>query len=224
MKNIIIFTILSAITLTLFTCLPAFSAPSLPGQALWSKNTPKTIYLTFDDGPDPINTPIFLDILKKYNVKATFFVLGRKAEKNPAIIKRIKDEGHTLGNHTFNHIDGTVKSKKTIERDLERTHNIIRKASGVNVTLFRPPYGYFDWRVYSAASDKGYQIILWTFDVCDWDVNDTKEYLKSVNENLSDGAIILLHDGGPSREALIEALPQIIQLIRSKGFQFKNDI
>ncbi|MFA5840510.1 MAG: polysaccharide deacetylase family protein [Candidatus Margulisiibacteriota bacterium] len=224
MKNSFIILFVSAITLTVIACLPAFSSSTLSGQALWSKNTPKTIYLTFDDGPDPINTPIFLDILKKYNVKATFFVLGRKAEKNPAIIKRIKDEGHILGNHTFNHIDGTVKSKKTIERDLERTHNIIRQACGVNVTLFRPPYGYFDWRVYNAASDRGYQIVLWTFDVCDWEVYDPKEYLKTVNENLSDGAIILLHDGGPSREALIEALPQIIEQIKAKGFQFKNDI
>ncbi|MCX5751334.1 MAG: polysaccharide deacetylase family protein [Candidatus Saganbacteria bacterium] len=217
-KKIVASLTIALIVLGLFS---AFAA-SPTGQAIWKKETPHTVFLTFDDGPDPVNTPKILDILKENKVKATFFVLGHKAEKNPAIIKRIKDEGHTLGNHTYSHINGTVSNEAIIQEEIDRTHRIIQNACGVNVTLFRPPFGNYDWRAFNVAQKLGYQIILWTFDLTDWDVHDPAQYLKTVKENLSGGAIILLHDGGPKREALIEALPQIIKLIKTRGFQLGN--
>ena len=216
--------VIGSIFLTIFLgSYPAIATTEQKGIAIWQKNTPNTIYLTFDDGPDPINTPKILDILKKNKVKATFFVLGRKAEKNPGIIKRIKDEGHTLGNHTFSHVQGTVKELSIIQDELDRTHQIIFQASGVNVSLYRPPYGNFDWRAYKAATKRGYQVVLWTFDLTDWDIHDPKAYIKRVDENLSGGDIILMHDGGPKREALVQALPKIIKLIREKGYTFGNE-
>lgn len=207
-----------------FVLVAAFSVPAAlaADPIIWQMNTPKTVYLTFDDGPDPVNTPKVLDILESNQVKATFFVLGHKAEKNPAIIKRIKDEGHALGNHTYSHIDGTITDKKKINEELERTHQIIRQAAGVDVTIFRPPYGFFNWRAFAAAQRRGYQTILWTFDITDWSVHDADQYVKTVSDNLADGAIILLHDGGPKREELIKALPRIIKLIKDQGYQFGN--
>jgi len=192
------------------------------GQIIWQMDSPKTVYLTFDDGPDPVNTPIILDILKKYNVKVTFFVLGHKAQKNPALIKRIKYDGHILGNHTFTHIDGTVVDLKKIRAEINSTHQLLQTICGVKVTLFRPPFGFFNWRVFAAAKSRGYQIALWTFDLSDWSVHSSDQYVKTVAENLADGAIILMHDGGPKREALIEALPKIIELIKKRGYKFSN--
>jgi peptidoglycan/xylan/chitin deacetylase (PgdA/CDA1 family) len=155
-------------------------------------------------------------------VKATFFVLGHKAQKNPAIIKRIKAEGHTLGNHTFTHIDGTVIDPKKIQTEINSTHRLIQNICGVKVTLFRPPFGFFNWRVFAAAKKQGYQIVLWTFDLSDWSIHSADQYVKTVAENLTNGAIILMHDGGPKREALIEALPQIIKLIKKRGYRIEN--
>jgi len=219
MKNRSVWIFLSAIFLvfSIFS-----SARGLDSYAIFKKDAPKTVFLTFDDGPDKINTPKVLDILKEHNVKETFFVMGHKAEKNPSIIKRINDEGHTIGNHTYSHINSTIDDNGKIKEEIEKTHKIIYDACKTDVSLFRPPFGNYDWRAFKVSESLGYKIVLWTFDVCDWDVHDAKKYLKTVKENLSDGAIILLHDGGPKREALIEALPNIIEYIKSQGYKFEN--
>jgi peptidoglycan/xylan/chitin deacetylase (PgdA/CDA1 family) len=194
------------------------------GMVLWQKPPAKTVYLTFDDGPDKVNTPKVLDILKKYNVRATFFVLGHKSKACPDIIKRINAEGHVLGNHTFSHIDGTVIDEEKIKNELESTHAIILAACGQPVKIFRPPFGFFNWRVFKLARAHGYKILLWTFDLSDWSVHSAESYRKTVADNLTDGAIILLHDGGPKREALLAALPKIIELIRARGFSFGTNL
>ncbi|MBU0686458.1 MAG: polysaccharide deacetylase family protein [Candidatus Margulisbacteria bacterium] len=210
--------ILVFLSFLLTSCVPQ------AGEIIWQKNTPQTVYLTFDDGPDPVNTPKILDILRDNGVKATFFVIGYKAKANPQIIERINIEGHTLANHTYTHIDGYVIDRAVIKKELDNTHQTIFDASGVNVKLFRPPYGFFNWRAFKLAKEKGYKIAFWTFDISDWNVHAAKEYVKTVNNNLADGAIILMHDGGPKREELIIALPEIIKLIKEKGYKFSTNL
>lgn len=199
-----------------------FTSAQPTGQIIWQKEMPKTVYLTFDDGPDRVNTPKVLDILKENQVKATFFVLGHKTKSYPEIVKRIHDEGHLLGNHTFTHIDGYVVDEEIIKKEFESTHRVIVDACGVEVKLWRPPYGFFNWRAFQRAKKMGYKIVLWTFDLTDWNVHSAEKYVETVADNLEDGAIILMHDGGPKRAALIKALPKIITLIKNRGYRFST--
>jgi peptidoglycan/xylan/chitin deacetylase (PgdA/CDA1 family) len=194
----------------------------LSGKILWHGNSDiKEVALTFDDGPSSKDTPRFLDILKKHNVKATFFVLGKFAEKNTALISREAAEGHVIGNHTYSHADGKMTDLDKIRKEISRTDLIIEKFTGKNEKYFRTPFGYENWRFLSEAEMSKHKIVLWTLDVADWDhTKKEKEMVAKIMRNTKNGSIILLHDGGGSREAVIKALPKIITGLRKKGFEF----
>jgi len=194
----------------------------LTGRLLWHGNRRlPEIALTFDDGPNSKSTPKVLDILKRYNVKATFFVLGKYVEKNKDIIAREALEGHDIGNHTFNHAKGSLVDQDKINRELAKTSDLIRKYSGKESNLFRPPFGYENWRFLYEAELLDYAVILWSLDVGDWDQKkSSKEMIAKIMKRSKNGTIILLHDGGTSREAVIEALPKVIKGLRAKGFKF----
>ncbi len=182
----------------------------------------KNVYLTFDDGPTAEATGQILDILKKENVKATFFVLGKRAKRNPAVIRRIFAEGHDIGNHTFNHVGGLNVTIETIARELKDTDDAIKSACGVSPKFFRPPFGFFNWRYFMVAEKMGYRSVLWTIDAGDWNKLTTTEIESRLIPRIRGGYIVLLHDGGPSREAVVEALPDIIKRLKAKGFRLEK--
>jgi len=192
------------------------------GELIWHKDfASKDIYLTFDDGPNPEATPRVLDILKQHKVKAAFFLLGRKVAAHPEIVKRIYREGHGLGNHTYSHVGGLNVTLETISKELRDTDRAIKAACGVSPQFFRPPFGFFNYRYFFVAEKMGYRSVLWTIDAADWNRITSAEIESRLLLRVKGGYIVLLHDGGPSREAVIEALPVIIEKLKAKGLKFK---
>jgi cellulose synthase/poly-beta-1,6-N-acetylglucosamine synthase-like glycosyltransferase/peptidoglycan/xylan/chitin deacetylase (PgdA/CDA1 family)/spore germination protein YaaH len=188
----------------------------------------KTIAVTFDDGPDAHYTPHILDILKRYHVPATFFVVGQQAEREPGLLKRMYDEGHEIGNHTYSHPNiGSTWSQRT-KLELNATQRIIQHALGVSTTLFRPPY-YADSEPQSPdeivpilrAQEMGYITVAERIDPRDWTPGVTADaILEDIVAEQENGHIILLHDGGGERSATVTALPRIIEHFRSQGYRF----
>lgn len=187
----------------------------------------KKVALTFDDGPDPTFTPQILDILSEKNVKGTFFVLGKQAALYPEVVERIYREGHTIGSHTFSHSDITEDSSLTLKAELNSTQRLIEQITGHSTNLLRPPYTTdADYSVDELSSvfefqEMGYTMVGSLIDSRDWESESSDEIVKRVTEtNLGNGNIILLHDAGGDRSTTIEALPEIIDTLREKGYTF----
>jgi len=193
----------------------------------------KKIVLSFDDGPDPRWTPKILDILKEKNAPAVFFIIGDPANRWPDILKREYAEGHEIGNHTFTHPRWDEISHTQIRWELNLTQRLIESTLGVKTILFRPPYGIDHQPEYAEevaqlplAQDMGYLIVGQRIDPDDWSMPDgknplpAKDIVASVLRQADKGNIILLHDGGGEREQTVAALPQIIDALRAKGYQF----
>lgn len=194
----------------------------LAGRLLWHGSRKlHEIALTFDDGPNSKGTPQVLDILKRYHVKATFFVLGKFIEKNSDLISREALEGHSIGSHTYSHVKGTIVDQDRINLEFTKTDELIKEYSGKETKLFRPPFGYENWRFLSEAELLKYAVILWSLDVGDWNQRKTsKEIVDKIMRLSKNGTIVLLHDGGLHREAVIDALPKVIVGLRAKGYRF----
>jgi len=185
---------------------------------------PNQVALTFDDGPDPKWTPQILDILKQKKVSATFFVVGEKAESEPGLIQRILEEGHELGNHTFTHPNLSRTSDGQIRLELNATRRLIEGITGRSLLFFRPPYNADnnpqtagELRPLRIARQLGYLTIGQSVDSKDWEQPGADMILESVKEGRAHGQTILLHDAGGDREQTREALPNVIQYLRSRG-------
>lgn len=216
----IIISLLITIVYVLRYYIPDIYLP-LKGRILWHGNRSLSeIALTFDDGPNSKATPQILDILNKNGVKATFFVLGKYAEKNNAILKRIGSDGHLIGNHTYTHASGLITDMSKIKRELTRTNFVVAKYTGQNVKYFRPPFGFENWRFLSEAEMDDFSIVLWSLDAGDWNKKSVQDITERILRRSTNGTIILLHDGGASREAVIGALPIVIKGLKKKGFRF----
>jgi len=199
------------------------SSCSNTGNLIWHGNlNSKNIFLTFDDGPNPINTPQILKILKEHDVKACFFLIGEKAKGNPKIVKQIFEQGHDIGNHTYSHLDGYDINGKTILNEIKGTHDIVKNITGAAPKYFRPPFGFFNFRYIQTAEDLGYKTILWTFDIGDWNNLKSDEIENRILAKTKGGSIILLHDAGKNREELIKALPGIIVNLKSENYKFRR--
>jgi peptidoglycan-N-acetylglucosamine deacetylase len=193
----------------------------------------KKVVLSFDDGPDPRWTPKILDVLKEKNALAVFFVVGNEANQHPDILKREYAEGHEVGNHTFTHPKFDEISHTELKWQLNLTERLIESTLGVKSILFRPPYGIDHQPEYAEevaqlplAQDMGYLIVGQRIDPDDWSMPDgknqmpAKEIVNSVLRQVEKGNIILLHDGGGERAQTVAALPQIIDALRERGYQF----
>ncbi|SHH47259.1 polysaccharide deacetylase family protein [Tepidibacter thalassicus] len=182
----------------------------------------KIVALTFDDGPHPRITPKILDLLKKYNVKATFFVLGKHVHFYPEPLKRIKEEGHEIGNHTFSHIDVKNTSKKKIEEEFEKTQNEIFSVVGEKPSIFRPPFGFYNKIVKEIAKKYGVKIVLWSTDkdTKDWSNPGVDKIVKTILNNIRNGDIILLHDYVEGKSQTYEALKIILPKLKERGYKF----
>lgn len=172
----------------------------------------RKIALTFDDGPDKRYTPALLDGLAERNVKATFFVIGANAEKNGELVKRIYEEGHLIGNHTYSHCDLSKLSEEQAKEEIERTDSLIFEFTGIVPWLIRPPFGEFPQNdIY------GKICIKWTVDSCDWMSKDREQIVDRVVTDTEENDIILMHD---CYNTSVEAALEIVDILQEKGFEF----
>lgn len=191
-------------------------------------NLNNNVYLTFDDGPTLEVTPWVLDLLKQQNVKATFFCIGSNIQKHPDLFKQILADGHTVGNHTFDHLKGwktnTANYLQNIakcEREIQQF--IVSETDETNAKLFRPPYGKMSWKQTRKVLKLNYKIIMWDILTADYDTTITKEIcLKNATEKVSSGSVIIFHDSVKAFPNLEYALPKAIEEIRKKGFLFES--
>lgn len=194
---------------------PSFLKPLLPGLYWPQKSEEKVVYLTFDDGPIPQVTPWVLDLLKKYQAKATFFCIADNVRKHPAVFERLQEEGHRIGNHTFNHLNGVKTNTKEYLKNVETAHQLL------NVDLFRPPYGKLKPSQYHQLK-KQYKIVLWDVLSRDYNVKLTGEYCsKLVLNQVKPGDVIVFHDSLKAWDRLSVALPIILEELARKGYRFE---
>jgi peptidoglycan/xylan/chitin deacetylase (PgdA/CDA1 family) len=184
---------------------------------IWHKSRKeKTVFLSFDDGPIPDVTPFVLNTLKSFNAKATFFCIGENVVKHPEIYKQILADGHSVGNHTYNHLKGW-DTKNEIYLD-----NITRCAKLVKSNLFRPPYGRAKKSQLSVLNTQ-YSIIMWDVLSGDFDTKiSPRKCLQNVLDHTKNGSIIVFHDSIKAFPRLEYALPLALEQLASKGFQFKS--
>ncbi|MFB4160277.1 polysaccharide deacetylase family protein [Geomicrobium sp. JSM 1781026] len=199
-------------------------ADAYPGVILIRGN-PDTnqIALTFDDGPDPRFTETVLNTLEDYGVQATFFVIGERAEANPDYIRRIQEEGHELGNHTFSHPNLTDLTADQMQTEIEQTDEIIEQLVGYRPTLFRPPYGMILDSQMERLEQMGNYAVGWTVDPNDWQEISAEEVTERVLADTTAGGVILLHDGVDEPSLTVnspEALNELIPRLQQAGFQF----
>lgn len=183
----------------------------------------KFVSLTFDDGPSPYTNQI-LDILGTYNIKATFFVVGKAVKNYPEIVKRINNEKHVIGNHTWNHPTITDIPAKKLSSQIQKTSLVIKDIIGKKPILFRAPYGEIDDHSFRVIQDSGLKSVLWTVDSLDWSLTTEKLIENEVLKNTKTDSIVLLHDGdqfgsGP-RDATVLSLPNIIESLMQSGYKF----
>lgn len=185
--------------------------------------TEKIIALSFDDGPHPEYTIQILDLLKQYDIKATFFVLGMHGESFPDIIRRQVSEGHEIGNHSYSHVNMRKASKKVIKEEFEKTQEIIYSISKIRPKLFRPPYGNYNDEVIKVVSSDDSTIVLWTFyqDSKDWSNPGVDAIVNTTLSKAQDGDIVLFHDYVyKPKSNTVEALKKIIPKLIEEGYQF----
>jgi peptidoglycan/xylan/chitin deacetylase (PgdA/CDA1 family) len=179
----------------------------------------RCIALTFDDGPSPYTLKI-LQILKKHQIKATFFVTGESLELYPEILQLVVLEGHTVGNHTWNHPDITKISLEDLYREIQSLNFAIKEITKQDVKFFRPPYGAITEEIGKTIYNLGLVPVMWNLDTNDWDFSQTKSIEDRVIGGLKEYNIILMHDGGGPRELTVKALPGIIKNLKQKGYEF----
>jgi len=190
-----------------------------------SQTTQKVVALTFDDGPYSPYTEQILDILKEYNVPGTFFVVGENVEKYPELVRRMVNEGHQLGNHTYHHVDLLKLDSKTIAEEIDRTSNAITKTTGIVPHVVRPPHGFRDPVVMEIMAKRGLKVVEWSVMSKDWTNPGVEVIVDRTLKKVKNGSIILLHDGDgiaskASRIESVEATRRIIQTLQAQGYQF----
>ena len=188
-------------------------------------NRDNKVYLTFDDGPTPEITEWVLELLKAHHAKATFFCIGNNIEKHPVIFQQIIDEGHTIGNHTFNHLKGWKTSTEEYVENTRKCSELIEKQEArgkrqeKKKELFRPPYGKITPVQSRILRKMGYKIIMWDVLSRDFDQTITPEQcLENVINNVTSGSIIVFHDSVKAEQNLRYVLPKTLAFLKEKGF------
>lgn len=205
---------------------------------IWNIDTKsKALYLTFDDGPTPEITEWVLQTLKAYNAKATFFCIGNNIEKHPEIFQNVINEGHSIGNHTYNHLKGWKHKIEDYIEDVEKTQSLINSKfqkchtersrsaydNNSDLKLFRPPYGKIKSKQSKQIQELGYKIVLWDVLSFDWDQSVSEETcLKNVTSAAKEGSIIVFHDSVKASRNMKYALPKVLEYFSTRGFVFKS--
>ena len=191
-------------------------------ERIWAfSREEKSIYLTFDDGPIPEVTPWVLDELKKYNAKATFFCIGENVQKHPEIFQRILSEGHSVGNHTFNHLNGWKTATSEYIENVDKAEAQMGNNSKFKIQdsrLFRPPYGKITSKQAKILQRKGFKIVMWDIISYDYDANTSPEKcLQNVLKNIKPGSVIVFHDSLKAEKNLRFVLPKVLGFIEKKN-------
>lgn len=179
-----------------------------------TQSTEKLVALTFDDGPNSTSTGRVLDILKENDVPATFFVLGQMVENNEDMLKRINDEGHEIGNHSYDHSDLSKLDSASVKNQIDSTNKAVEKVTGKKPTLLRPPYGAYNDTVLGASD---MTIALWNIDTLDWQSHNPTAIVNEVKNQLQPQSLILMHD---IHEDTADSLDSMIKYLKSEGYRF----
>ncbi|QDQ02937.1 polysaccharide deacetylase family protein [Lysinibacillus fusiformis] len=191
------------------------------GQIVWEiKTKEKIVALTFDDGPHKKYTSEILDLLAKYDAKATFFVVGQNAEKNPEVVLRMYEEGHEIANHTYTHPLKT--NVPNLMKEIKQTHETIYSISGYSPILFRPVEGQYTDAMIDAVVKEGYKVVMWSWhlDTMDWKSPGVNKIVDTVLKGVKEGNIVLFHDGGGNREQTVKAMKKILPELEKQGYKF----
>jgi peptidoglycan/xylan/chitin deacetylase (PgdA/CDA1 family) len=174
----------------------------------------KKVAITFDDGPNPEYTERLLDGLKERNVKATFFLIGSEVKEYPEIVKRMSEEGHLIGNHTYEHVNLCETDTEQVKWQVDQTNDLIYEITGTRPVYIRPPYGSWDSGLGEVT---GMLEILWTVDPRDWDCDDVGELIERVLTAVTNDSVILFHDSSASS---VEAALSVVDILTERGYEF----
>lgn len=174
----------------------------------------KSVFLTFDDGPNPEVTPWILDFLKEKNIRATFFCVGENVERFPELYQRLLDEGHRTGNHTMKHLNGMKTDKKTY------LHSILETEKQVKSDLFRPPYGRLSRKMDQLLTQR-FKIVMWTWLSKDYDKSVSIDSIIKAAESIQPGDILVFHDNSKSKDRVQELLPPIVERLLAENYVFR---
>jgi len=204
---------------------PAKHAPQLPGRPVRDVSGPGVVALTFDDGPDPTWTPRILDVLRREHVPATFFVIGKEAERHQGLLRQELDDGHVIGDHTYSHPDLSKASDWHSRLEISGAAWVVEGETGRRPLLFRSPYGHGDAAPHAKgadalAGDLGFHPVGWTDDTDDWRQPGPDKIVHNALSQLSERTVVLLHDGGGRRDQTVAALPRIIDALKARGYLF----
>lgn len=190
---------------------------------VWDKpNRKNEIYLTFDDGPIPEVTPWILDVLKQYQISATFFYVGENMSKHPEIFKEVLKHNHSIGNHTYNHLKGWKTTTENYLNNIQKTQKVINEF-GVNTSLFRPPYGKMTSAQSKAILNLGYDVVMWSVLSKDYSSKlPAQKVYDNIINNTNSGSIIVCHDNAKALRTLKEVLENVIETLLEKGFIFSK--
>ena len=202
---------------------PRFIQKILPGLHFSVPGKDKVLYLTFDDGPLPNFCPWILECLRQYEAKACFFLVGENAAANPDLVKRILEEGHSIGNHTQNHLNGFKTLSRVYLRNVRACHEILEPFLNENdAPLFRPPYGKIRPGQFRNLRREGYEIVMWDVLSKDYDASLSADQLyRNVVENVKPGSILVFHDNIKAERNLSIALPRILKSLSETGYRFE---
>lgn len=191
------------------------------GQIVWEVDTnQKIVALTFDDGPHKKYTPEILNLLSKYQAKATFFIVGKNAEKNPEIISRMYEEGHEIANHTYSH-PTKIKTEDLMD-EIQMTSEVLFSITGEIPELFRPVEGQYTDEMINAITKKGYKVVMWSWhlDTEDWRNPGVDKIVQTVTNGVKNGNVVLFHDGGANRTQTVQALEKVLANLDTQGYKF----
>jgi peptidoglycan-N-acetylglucosamine deacetylase len=206
------------------------AARALFSNALWRVPTSERIlYLTFDDGPVPEVTPWVLDTLKEYGAMATFFCIGKNIEAHPAVFARIVREGHTIGNHSYNHLNGWHTPRSVYLDDIAQCHHAIASRMSLHETrsdrtkpYYRPPYGKLTFAQYNYLKHR-YKIVMWDVLTFDFDTTvSTDEVLHNSIQQTNSGSILVFHDSVKAAPRMQYALPKVLAHFTALGYRFEG--
>ena len=186
----------------------------------------KAVYLTFDDGPIPEVTPWVLEQLNTYNAKATFFCIGDNVQKHPEIFRQIIAEGHSIGNHTHNHLNGWKTSAPEYLLNTLKAQHIIEKNLPEKIPaknpLFRPPYGKMSCKQGKQLRQRGFKLVMWSIISMDYNAGlSAEKCTNNVLKHACPGSIIVFHDSLKAQKNLMQVLPQVLEVLRGKGYEFR---
>ncbi|MFP5112640.1 polysaccharide deacetylase family protein [Bacillaceae bacterium C204] len=226
MTNLIIVSFILLFSLFLMYAILPTIIIRVNGWRITKRINEAAIAITFDDGPNPEYTPLLLDLLKKYGVKASFFVVGSKVKAYPDIIKRMSQEGHTIGIHHYDHISSWIVSPFQLNKQLQMTEQAIQECTNERVDFYRPPWGHFN--IFSLLLSKRYKIIMWSHIFGDWKVAKGKNgLLNQLLQTTEAGSVLLLHDCGETLGAdrlapsyMLKSLEIYLQENVNKGTKF----